>query len=273
MVLVRPDPARALALRVPIVGAQTGDTMRVVHGQPGVFYYFRPVLGRAPSFRCRPISTSGTTGRRPKTRASTNSPCRSIWRSLSLRIRRSGPRATRRGYLSRVSPPLSISPLATDSSLSIRAMKAQTGVEAPMALAALIPAVPKIRAVPGVVDFRGTATHRDPREHAGEQYQLMLQGTPAKPAVTGNGTDFPGHTEPLTADAVFEVVVTRPRDGGMPVERVVQVSLRSWPDAHAAVTASQAPSTRDRDGHRGSVESAGVSYQLMSGHERRSVRP
>jgi hypothetical protein len=128
-------------------------------------------------------------------------------------------------------PLLGITPVVSGSSLSSRAVKAQTAVEANMVQGALIAAVPAISADPAIVESGGTSKIVISASNPEDQYQVTLKGTPVKSAVTGNGTDLTVITDPIGADALFEVVVTRPVDKGMRVERVVQVPVAIKPQA------------------------------------------
>jgi hypothetical protein len=163
-------------------------------------------------------------------------------------------------------PLLGITPFATGGSLSSRAVKAQTAVEVKMAQNAQIAAVPAIRAEQAVIDYGASAKILIPASDAADQYQVTLKGAPAKPAVTGNGADLAVPTDALSADAVFEVVVTRPADKGMPVERMVQVSVLVRPDATLPVSARMDTVVRGT-GTDILVQRSqrGVTYQLMSG--------
>jgi hypothetical protein len=57
----------------------------------------------------------------------------------------------------------------------------------------------------------------------------MLNGKPVKRALNGNGKDLVFITDSLLEDTTFEVVVTRPADQGIRVERVVQVRVHVKP--------------------------------------------
>jgi hypothetical protein len=267
VVLVRPDPGRALALRVAVVGAQTGDVMQVSNGQPGVFYYFRQTAAGAE------FPLAAYFHKRDDQDTTRNKGVGQLGIQIDFAIA-ADPDATPAGRpndLSLVSPRpplLNITPVAIGSSLSSRAVKAQTEVEAPMTIAAQIAALPVIRADQAVVDFGGTATILIVASKPGEQYQLMLKGTPVRPAAVGNDTDLSVSTDPLVADALFEVIATPRADQGMPVERVVQVPIAVRPDATLPVSAKE--ETVDKGAPTDIVlqsSQQGVSYQLMAGQD------
>lgn len=267
VVLVRPDPGRALTLRLAVLGAQTGDAMQVSNGQPGVFYYFR----QAPAGAEFPLPAYFHKRDDQDTTQNKGVGQLGVQIDFAVATDRDAAPAGRQGDPSGLFPRpplLNITPVASGSSLSSRAVKAQTAVETPMTIAAQIAAVPAIRPDQAVVDYGGTATILIPASKPGDQYQLMSRGAPVKPAVLGNDTDLSVTTDPLAADALFEVVATRPGDKGMPVERVVQVPIVVRPDATLAVSARQ--ETVDNGAATDIVlqsSQPGVSYQLMSGQD------
>jgi hypothetical protein len=265
--LVRPDPAKALKLRVPVSGAQTGDSLQVSDGQPGVFYYFRP----APS-------GTGTQGaefplpayfhKQNQQDAPQNKGVGQLAIEIDFAIAtdaKDGAGANP-ALASPRAPVLDIPPFATGASLSIRAVKAQTAVETKMARAAQVPAIPAIRAEPAVVDYGASAKIVIPASDAADLYQVTLNGAPVKAAVAGNGSDLSVLTDALSADALFEVVVTRALDKGMPVERVVQAGVLVRPDASLPVSAKADSVAKDAATDVVVQRSErGVTYQLMSG--------
>ena len=261
-VLVHPDPARALRLRVPVIGAQTGDTMQVSNGQSGVFYYFRPASATAefplPAYFHKRDDRDNTQ----------NKGVGQLGIEIDFVIATDPDRglAANPATVFPRPPLLGITPVATGGSLSSRAVKAQTGVEATMAQGALIAAVPAIRADQAVIDYGGSAKILIPASDPQDRYQVMLKGAPVKPAVTGDGSALTVVTDAVSADAIFEVLVTRPADKGMQVERVVQVPVFVRPDATLPVSARLDAVSKDTGTDivvRGSQR--GVIYQLMSG--------
>jgi hypothetical protein len=262
--LVRPDPARPLALRVPLRGAQTGDTMQVSNGQPGVFYHFR--LSSESAEFPRPAYFH----KRDDADATQNKGVGQLGIEIDFALA-ADPEVPPAGGANRAvvyprPPLLGITPFAAGSSLSIRAVKAQSGVEARKAQLAPVAAVPAIHPDQAVVDLGAAATIVIPASAPEDQYQLMLDAAPVKPAALGNNADLRVITDPLTADAAFEVVVTRPGDKGVQVERVVEVRVAVRPDTALAVSARQS-AVAAGTGTDVLVDSSqpGVVYRLMSG--------
>lgn len=263
VVLVRPDPARILTLRVPMIGATTGGTMQVSDGQPGVFYYFRP----APAGAEFPLPAYFH--KRDDQDTSRNKGVGQLGLEIDFAVAR-GPDAPARGptdpaSLFPRSPLLSITAVAADSSLASRAVKAQTGVEVQMARAAEVMAVPDIRAEQAVVDYGAAATILIPASKPEDQYQVMLAGANVTSALTGNAADLVTITGRLVEDATFEVVVTRPAGQGMRVERVAPVPVRVRPNTALPVAAkSQTVSKGSSTEVVVDGTQEGVNYQLMA---------
>jgi len=227
VVLVRPDPARALTLRVPVSGAQTGDSMQMSGGQPGVFYYFRPEPAGEE------FKQSAYFHKRDDADNNENKGVGQIAVEVDFAIA-ADPDAARPADVAKAAPRaplLGITPVAAGASLSIRAMKAQTAVEKKMSRDAQIAAVPAIRAEPPLIDAGSAAKILIPSSDPKDQYQLMLNGAPVGAPLAGNKADLEIVTDPLSADANFVVVVTRPADEGMRVERVVSVPVTVRPKA------------------------------------------
>lgn len=264
VVLVRPDPEHKLRLRVPVSGAKTGDTMLVLAGQRGVFYYLRRGV-RGAKFP-RPAYFH----KRDAQDDTQNKGLGQLGVEVDFVVA-DDPDATRDAAPDLATtfprpPTLDITPTATNSKLSANAVKAQTAVEAKMAQAAQIAAVPAISADPAVIDFGGTAKILIPASKPEDQYHIMLNETPMGSALTGDNTDLTVITDPLDADAIFEVLVTPIADEGIQVERVVQVSVSVLPDAELSMSAQENSVSKNTGTDivlEGSQE--GVNYQLMSG--------
>jgi hypothetical protein len=230
VVLVRPDPARALTLQVPIAGAATGSAMQVSDGQPGVFYYFRQAPSGAEFPRAAYFHKRDDEDERQ------NKGLDQLALEVDLVVAadpeaRIAPRRADPARTFPRSPVLTIPPVATGTSIAARAMNAQTRVDVAMAQTASIAAVPVIRAAEPVIDSGTTATIVVAASRPDEQYQLTLDGTAVNAPVDGTNADLPLTSGPLTSDAVFEVLVTRQADPGMRVERVVQVRVAVRPVA------------------------------------------
>ena len=230
VILVRPDPARALVLRVDMLDGRTGGTLQVRGGAPGVYYRFQPL----PTGEPWPLPAYFH--QRDPGDPAQNKGIGQLGVEIDLSIPSFAPATPAQGDDDRarrfpLPPLLDITPLPSGSPLALLARKAQTAVTAPMAQQALIAPVPAIGAEASVVD-RGAATRililASDRQ---DRYQLSADGEPVQAAVAGDGGDLAFSTERLFADARFELVVTRPADAGVPVERVVSVPVLVRPDA------------------------------------------
>ncbi len=236
VVLVRPDPARLLTLRVPIAEGRTGDTLQVSGGQPGVFYYLRP----APAGVEFPLPAYFH--KRDDRESSQNKGVGQLGIEIDLAVA-TDPDVTDRGNLGPASvfpraPLVSLTPVAADASLAVRAVKAQTGVEIPLGDVAVIRPVPVIRADPSLVDFSAVTRLVIAGSDAADQYQALRSGLPLAPAQPGTGADVTvAVTDPFVADATLDVVVTRPVDKGLRVERVGSARVRVRPTVALPVVA------------------------------------
>jgi hypothetical protein len=227
VVLVRPDPARALELRVPMGEKQTGAVMQVSGGQPGVYYYFQAA---AADKELRP---GAYFHKRDKDDAQ-NKGVGELAIEVDLAIAADPDASAADPAAARPRLPLlAIEPLPAGTRLSVRAEKAQSAVEQKMVRGALIPAVPAIKAEQPVIDYGASAKIVIPASDPKDQYQVVLKGVPVKPPVAGDKSDLAVLTDPLQAGAVFEVVVTRAADEGIRVERVVTVPVTVRPKAEA----------------------------------------
>jgi hypothetical protein len=222
--LVRPDPAPGLKLTVPVQGDKTSGTIRVGNGQPGVFYFFR----RTP--QGKDLNLPAYFHKRDDRDKSQNKGLDQLKLNIDFVVAADPPA----GSVSAVDNPAKIfpqlplletGPLKTDSSLHIRAVKAQTRIKKPLDLTAQIGALPEIHPEQTTVPPGSTARIQVLASKAGEKYLLTLNGEPVKQARKGNGADLVFITRPLTQDTTFEMIVTRPQETGIPVERVVQVSV------------------------------------------------
>ena len=202
VVLVRPDTARGLVLRVPVLGAQTGDTMQVSNGQPGVFYFFRQAPGaefpRPAYFHKRDDQDS-----------TQNKGVGQLGLEIDFAIAADpdGPPSGSPATVFPRAPRLPITPVATGSSLSSRAMKAQTSVEVQMAQVAQIASL-VVSARQNTVD-KGAGTDIDvSSSQPGISYQLLAGQSSIGPAVVGTGATITLPTGPIATDTTFTVVAT-----------------------------------------------------------------
>ncbi|HRL76976.1 MAG TPA: hypothetical protein PK440_17750 [Candidatus Accumulibacter phosphatis] len=262
--LVRADPERVLTLRVPVIGTQTGDSLQVADGQPGVFYHFRPSSGGDE------LPLPAYFHQRDEHDVTQNKGVDQLGIAIDLALAAEPETPLAAGAdLAKVFPCLpllDITPLPAGTSLACRAVKAQTKVEVAMAQLAQLAAVPAIRAEQAVIDYGGSAKILIPDSQPEDQYQVTLAGAAVGPALTGDNGERAVSSEPLHADAVFEVVVSSVVLQGMRVERVVAVAVLVRPNAALTVSAI-ADTVALNTGSQIVVEhsQAGVDYQLLCG--------
>jgi hypothetical protein len=262
--LVRPDPARVLTLRVPLIDTKTGDSLQVAGGQPGVFYHFRP----SPAGDELPLPAYFH--QRNEGDGTQNKGVDQLGVEIDLVLAADPePPLAAGADLARAFPRLpllDITPLPAGTSLACRAVKAQTKVEVAMAQLAQLAAVPAIRAEQAVIDYGSSAKIVIPDSQPDDQYQVTLAGTAVEPALTGNHGELVISSEPLNADAAFEVVVFSVVEQGIRVERVVAVEVLVRPNTALPVSAT-ADTVALNAGSQIVVEQSqrGVDYQLLSG--------
>jgi hypothetical protein len=223
--LVRPDPAPGLKLTVPVQGDKTSGTIRVDNGQPGGFYFFR----RTP--QGKDLNLPVYFHKRDDFDKSQNRGLDQLKLNIDFVVAADPPA----GSVSAVDNPAKIfpqpplletGPLKTDSSLHIRAVKAQTRVKKALDLTAQIGALPEIHPEQATVNSGSTARIQVLTSKTGDRYLLTLNGEPVKQARNGNGADLVFITGPLSRDTTFEMIVTRPQEAGIAVERVVQLPVK-----------------------------------------------
>ncbi len=262
-ILVQPDPARALKLRVALIEGKTANTLQVFDGQPGVFYYFRPEpegveFPQAAYFH-----------QRDGQQITQNKGVDQLGVEIDFVIANDVNNDTSGQNPASTTPPwpiINITPVATNRSLYVRAQKAQTAVDTKMNQKALIAVVPKIIADPVVIDYGEPANIAIPASNKLDQYQVMHLGVPVQSALTGNSKKLTVVSQPLTADALFEVVVRRLEHNGLHIARVLPIPVCVRPDATLVVTAKQDTVVKDTATEiivQGSQSCA--TYQLMSG--------
>jgi hypothetical protein len=262
-ILVQPDPALALKLRVAVIEGKTTNTLQVFDGQPGVFYYFRlePEGVEFPQ--------AAYFHQRDGQQITQNKGVDQLGVEIDFVIANDvnndasgqNPASTTPAL-----PIINITPVATNRSVFVRAQKAQTAVDTKMNQKALIAVVPKIIADPVVIDYGKPANIAIPASNKLDQYQVMLLGVPVQSALTGDSKKLTVVSQPLTADAVFEVVVTRLEHNGLHIERVLPIPVFVRPNATLVVTANQDTVVKDTATEiivQGSQSCA--TYQLMSG--------
>ena len=98
----------------------------------------------------------------------------------------------------------------------------------------------------------------------GDKYQPLLNGSPVKRALNGNGNDLSFNTDPLTDDTEHDMLITRPDDTGFVIERVVKLPVLVRPNTKLAAT----PASNTVENNNGTViridgSQQGVRYQLL----------
>lgn len=221
LVLVRPDPRPALRLGVVMGGTLTTGTLEFVGGQPGVFYQAR----RSPDGTevGRPAYVHKTDAHDPRA----NRGVEQLRIEMDLVISRGTQRAATTPTELATTPPLtplvSTEPLGAGAVLSIVATKARTRVNTVLPINARIDPIPEVRAAQATVTRASPATIVVRASVAGERYQLTRGEQPSGPPRDGDGTDLTFVTDPLMAETTFVLLVTRPADAGVVVERRVLV--------------------------------------------------
>ena len=263
--LVRPDPERALSLRIEMIGAQSGASVEVSGGEPGVFYHFRAKADGED------IALPVYFHKRDAQDATQNKGVGQLAIGVDMAIAADPDAATAEAAAdparaSPHAPVLDIAPLPSDSKLWSRAVKAQTGIEVQMKPTALIAAVPAIHTEPAVIDPGASANILIPASTVGEKYLVARQGAPLKPEFDGDGKDIAVTSDALAGDAVFDITVTRPAAEQWRVERVVHVAVAVRPDARLPLSARL--ETVPKGGATDILverSQMGVLYQLLTG--------
>jgi hypothetical protein len=243
VVLVRPDPARALELQLPAAG------MQVAGGQAGIYYHFRP----APSGKEfeRPAYFHKRHGSPPLNKGVGEL---AVGVDFAIAAPPEGLVGDRGATAPRL-PLLDIPALAGGDSLAVRAVKAQTGVEVPLTPQAQIPKLPAIQADPAIVDYGASTKIVAAESTAG--LELTLNGATVK---------LPFETGPLLADTTFVLAAADAAPKGLKVEIVLQLSVLVRPNAGLALSA-RAESV-DKGGATAIVvrgSERGVNYRLVAG--------
>ncbi len=260
-VLVRPNPAPPLRLKVWLQAGQTDGRMELFDGQPGIFYHLRldpdgPDLGLPAYFH-----------RRSEGDETTNKGLGQLVIEVDYVITRPLSSSITGGSPAQTPPPpplLETGPVSTGVALHIRAVKAQTRVAAPLTQPPQIPDGPDISPEDAIVAYGGKTRIRIKASRTREWYQLWLKGSPLNEPVKGTGQDRLLDTGPLTEDAALELLVRQP-DEPIGVERVlpVLVLVRPNPTLQASPTAAVIDANSAAQ-IRISTSQTGVSYQLLA---------
>jgi hypothetical protein len=150
------------------------------------------------------------------------------------------------------------------ASLHVLAVKAQTRVTAPLPQTVDIVALPKISVQDAVVDYNAATKLLVGASQDGDKYQPLLNGDSVKRPLNGNGKDLSFNTDPLTEDTEFDLLVTRPNDPGIVLERIFKLPVLVRPNAKLAAS----PVRTTVANNTGTViriddSQPGVRYQLL----------
>jgi hypothetical protein len=136
VVLVRPDPARGLKVVLVPAGAATAAALQAFDGQPGVFYYFTPAGGAE-------LPVAAYFHKRDSGDTSQNKGVDQLALGIDLVVAADGePVATDPAFAVPVGPLIDVVAVAVGDHLSVRAVKAQTALEAKMTHDAVVEAPP-----------------------------------------------------------------------------------------------------------------------------------
>lgn len=234
VVLVRPDPLRALTLRVTVAEGRTGRTLQVSGGEPGVYYHCQPVpAGPAPAL-------PAYFHQRDAGNATLNKGIGQLGIEIDFSLASYAVDPTRPGAVDPAGrfpqpPLLDIPAWPVGTRLALRAVRAQTALAAAMAEQALLADVPAARADPTPVKVGEAAriqvTASDPQDH----FQLLRNGQPVAAAEGQGGGELSLLSGPLSADTRFELLVTRGPAAGLRVERLVVLDVPVLPDPRLPV--------------------------------------
>ena len=229
MLLLRPDPARALRLRLSLNGHVTGDAVQVSGGQPSVRYHLLPLPdGPAPPW-------PAYVHQRDATDAALNKGLGQLVMEVDFIVSSASGQAgdaSDAGDAARQPPPdpvLLIAPLPVGSRLAIRAVKAQTGVATPMATEVLIAAGPKVQADPPEIEAGQPAHIRLTGIDPLDRYQLLRDGQAVDADLLPQPDGLLLSTGPLSADTRFTLLARRGADDALQVERLLTVAVRVRP--------------------------------------------
>ena len=262
-VLVHPNPDQPLDLMVYLVDAQTGGQLEVQGGQLGVFYQFSRqsdgnTLGLPAYFHQRDDQNEAL-----------NKGLDQLKIGVDLVIARSRPAdqtVLDPAQIPPRSPLVETGPLPVDTTLQIRAMKAQTRVATMHNQTVTIAPLPEIQLQDTVVDYNKATRLQVIASVQGDRYQPFLDDTEFKRALNGNGQDLSFNTDALTEDTEYEMHVTRPSESGLALERRVRLLVRARPNPGLSVSAAEAVVAPNGETEiRVEATQNGVSYQLLAG--------
>ncbi len=263
-VLVRPNPAPPLRVKVLVAEGKTNGALYVFDGQPGIFYHFRrgpegDDLGLPAYFHQRDDQDERM-----------NKGLDQLTIGVDFVIARPWSPAAASANLAEVPPEpplLETGPLPVDTTLHIRAVKAQTRVATPLNYTPQIPAGPEVGPEEAVVAYGAKTKIRIKASRAREWYQLLLNGSPLSDPVKGTGQDRLLDTGELNENTTFELLIRQP-DEPIIMERVLPISVLVRPNP--ALQASAVAATVDYNTAtriQVAASQPGVSYQLLVGEK------
>ena len=261
-ILVRPDPAPPLRIRVVLTDKATDGKIQLFAGQPGVFYHLRTDLKGSD------LGLPAYFHKRDDQDPSLNKGLGQLTTEVDFVIARSLPpnndTPVDLAATAPLPPILTTGPLPVGTSLHVLAVKAQTGVATPLAQTIDIGALPPISVQDAVVDYNSATKLLVSASQNGDKYQPLLNGDPVKRALNGNGSDLSFNTDPLTDDTEYDLLVTRPNDAGFVIERVVKLPVLVRPNTKlTAGPASDTLVNNTGTAIRLEASQVGVSYQLL----------
>lgn len=223
--LIRPDPAPGLRLRIAIVGSQTSGPLEVFNGQPGVFYYFQRDLDQTnlglPAYFYKSDKKS-----------------QGLYRGVGqLRIEvdfvvaRSHPFSVSVGGIAQLppeTPQLETGLLDTDTTLSVTAVKALTGVATPLKDKAQIRSGPDVSLVAGSIPAGTKAQIQIKGSRKNENYRLQTDDISHGDFISGTGKDLTLETMPLQQDNTVQLLIQQ-TDSSIIVERMFSFTVTVTP--------------------------------------------
>ena len=276
LVLVRPSatPPLQLAL-VQGLAASAPPELQVAGGQPGVYYHFT-ALPDGPA-----LPQPAYQHQADERDAARNKGLGQLAIGIDLALARGRVAATEPPPAAAVAlslqpvptPRLALSPgsgqpaLAADAVLGVRARRAMTGLDTPLARTVQLQALPSARIQPARVAPGASAQVQVANSQAGDLHQLQVQGQALADPVPGTGAVLLLDTGRLVADTVFELVISAAQPGtGLPIQRRLALAATLLPRADLGLSArrnSLAAGESTEIVVAGSQP--GVVYQLRSG--------
>lgn len=220
--LVRPNAEPELTLRAVMNNNITDGELHVYKGEPGVFYHFDLLPDK------RTLGLPAYFHKRDALDENINKGTSQLAIEVDFVIQRSFDSTmvvVNPASIPAQSPIVETGPIPSGSTLQVRATKAQTRVAKTLGKTARVETLPVIRLEETEVQAGATTRIFVESSIQGDRYQPFLDGEAVKSARNGNGGNLTFVTGAITADSEFEVIVTRPDDTGIPVQRVVKLQV------------------------------------------------